>query len=279
MKISEALYLGKKELLKSNLDIRVSLESEILLSFVLNKRREWLHAYSNADIKENKFLEFISLIKRRLNAEPIEYIIKEVSFYGYKFYVDNRVLIPRPETEILVDKSQEIIKRNHLKNIVEIGTGSGVISIILALLNPNIHIKAIDISQQALEVAKTNACFFMNNKISPNQIEFICADLFDESIKEVDFIISNPPYISNSFILEKNVLFEPHQALFGGNNGDEILKKIICIAKKKNVPFIACEIGFNQKNTLNEFLIQSSYKPEFYQDLSSIDRGFVAQLI
>lgn len=278
---------------------RANLVCETLLAHFLGKNRVFLHSHSHKKIQdilceslcesaqdshessanltfdspqmlESKIFEAIS----RLNdGYPLEYITKKVSFYSQEFFIDCGVLIPRPETELLVDMALQLIKAHDIQKIYEIGTGSGIISIMLCLLNPHIQITATDISRPALKIAQKNIALksAMDSTIN-SRILLVESDL----LKSVDFtpkdslIISNPPYIAQSYAIPRNLTYEPQNALFGGKNGDEILRQIIAL----DSDYLCCEIGHNQGH-LADFLTR--YKSvEFYKDYAGFLRGFVA---
>ncbi len=190
-------------------------------------------------------------IKRLNNGEPVQYIVGNVDFYGYKINVNKNVLIPRFETEELIFKTINLIKKNLNENIkvLDIGTGSGCISIALKKEIPGLDITAVDISEDALVVAKNNA---LENNC---EINFIKSDLFNNIDDKYDLIISNPPYISYDEqimdIVKKN---EPHLALYAKNNGlyfyEEIIKNSSNYLNDKNI--IAFEIGYLQANEIKK---------------------------
>ena len=296
LKSSKSAYKGE----------RANLVCEILLAHFLGKERVFLHANSERKIQgildsnestsslrdstqrvelwqstndllpqdeftlHSKLLESVSRLN---NGYPLEYITKKVSFYGMDFFIDEGALIPRPETEILVDKATQIIKSHNIQQIYEIGTGSGIIAITLCLQNPHIQITATDISPTALQIAQKNiALKSALDSTLKSRIRLICADLLQgaDFVPKNSLIISNPPYIAEDYALPKNVAYEPKIALFGGKNGDEILRKIIAL----NADFLCCEIGHNQ-GYLADFL--GAYKSvEFYKDYAGFTRGFVA---
>ena len=248
-----------------------SKEVEILMMHLLDKNTIWLHLHYNEEFTKEKELE--QLVKKRATSYPLEYLINKASFYGEMFIVKEGVLIPRPETEILVENALEILKdkKDSLK-ILEIGTGSGIISVMLALLVENIKIIAVDINEKALALAKENA---IKHGVQ-DKIEFRISNLY-ENVNENDIFmtISNPPYIANDYKLPINVKYEPSNALFGGNIGDELLKDIIKDTSDKKIPYLLCEMGYDQKapleNYFKEFNIDSF---SFYKDYESFDRGF-----
>lgn len=205
---------------------------------------EYLKKYLPSDKLENG-------IKRLNNGEPVQYIVGNVDFYGYKINVNKNVLIPRFETEELIFKTINLIKKNLNENIkvLDIGTGSGCISIALKKEIPGLDITAVDISEDALLVAKNNA---LENNC---EINFIKSDLFNNIDDKYDLIISNPPYISYDEqimdIVKKN---EPHLALYAKNNGlyfyEEIIKNSSNYLNDKNI--IAFEIGYLQANEIKK---------------------------
>ncbi len=247
-------------------------EVEILLLYLLEKNTIWLHL--NYEKECSCEVELKKLVQRRATQYPIEYITKKASFYGEMFEVMDGVLIPRPETEILVDKAQEILKDIKSPKVLEIGVGSGIISVMLALLIDNIEIVAVDINDKALELAKRNA---IKHQVE-HKIRFVKSDLFTNVSDELkfDMVVSNPPYIADDYKLPKNVKYEPSNALFGGKIGDELLKNIIDTTLNKKIKYLLCEMGYDQKKPLNNY-INEHYKVqklEFYKDLEDFDRGF-----
>ena len=248
-------------------------EVEILLLHLIKKNVIWL--YLNEDKECSCFNELESLVKKRAQNYPLEYITNQVTFFGEIFKITKGVLIPRPETELLVEKVIEKFKDKKDLKIIEIGVGSGIISAILAK-NLDCKIIAVDINKKALNLAKEN---FILHKVE-EKIELIESDLFN-NVKEIDFdiCISNPPYIAKDYKLPKNVTFEPTEALIGGEKGDEILKQIIDEVFKRDIKFLACEMGYDQKDSIEKFLKDFKYKSlEFYKDYSGFDRGFLLEI-
>ncbi len=249
-------------------------EIEILICHLLDKNNIWLHINYNSTFEKEKELE--KLVNKRATNYPLEYIINKASFYGESFLTKEGVLIPRPETELLVDNAIEILKNRNCKTkVLEIGTGSGIISVMLALLIEDIEIIAVDINQKALDLAKQNA---IKHKVS-NKIDFRYSNLY-ENVNEDDIFmtISNPPYIANDYKLPENVKFEPSNALFGGNIGDELLKDIIDSTYKRDIKYLLCEMGYDQKQPLENYFKSFDIKNyEFYKDYEKFDRGFTIQ--
>ncbi|MFK5881155.1 MAG: peptide chain release factor N(5)-glutamine methyltransferase [Sulfurospirillum sp.] len=240
-----------------------------LLAFSLQVECLWLISHDDFIVDEPK--DFLENIDKRANFYPLEYILKETSFYSKMFYTDDRVLIPRPETEILIDKVFSICRDMKKPIIAEVGAGSGIISVMLSTLLPDVNIIATDISQDALEVAKINA----NRHRVEDRIRFVRTNLLEGINEKIDILVSNPPYIKDDEKLDKNLSYEPDLALFGGNKGDEILRCLIDEAIKRDVKVLACEMGYDQKEKINNYLKNHNLSAEFYKDLAGIDRGFV----
>ena len=273
MTIKEALRWAKEQLTEAC--ERPQFEAELLLSHHLKQDRMYLitHECDTVEDIEN----FQSLIQRRVANEPYEYIVGSASFYDIHLEVEEGVLIPRPETEILIDLVAEIIEKENIKNIVEIGVGSGAISVVLARKFPKLQIVATDICDTPLKVAGKNIDTFTLNK----QIELRKSNLIDEISEEIELVVSNPPYIAEDFLLKSNVVdYEPKEALFGGRVGDELLKQIIIDVKARDIKYLACEMGYDQKEPLQEFVNEIGVKSiEFYKDLAGFDRGFVIKFL
>ena len=241
MNYKDAINLGSRTLKSNNLD------SELLLAKTLNLTREEILINLQTQINQKKLLDFKKLINRRKLNEPIAYILNSKEFWKYKFYVNYNVLIPRPETEMIVEESLKNINFDKSIKLLDIGTGSGCI--IISILNdrPNCYGSAIDICEKALKVAKYNAkMHHLTNKIN-----FINMDIDKFLNCKYDFIISNPPYIKKFDLkrLESNVrLYEPAVALEAGTDGFSGIKKIIIKSSKllkKNGQLIF-EIGEKQ---------------------------------
>jgi release factor glutamine methyltransferase len=218
---------------------------------------------------------FKKLVKRRAKHEPYEYIVGSASFYDIHLAVEPGVLIPRPETEILIDLVAEIIEREHIIRIAEIGVGSGAISVVLARKFPQLKVIATDICDTPLKVAAKNRDTFALQA----QIELRRSNLIDEVSEEIELVVSNPPYIAEDFLLKSNVIdYEPKEALFGGRVGDELLKQIIVDVKAKGVKHLACEMGYDQKEPIQAFVNEIGVKSiKFYKDLAGFNRGFIIE--
>jgi len=267
----EALSWASSEL--SVTCVRPQYEAELLLAYHLNQDRMYLITHDR-DILENTDI-YKALIKRRANNEPYEYIVGEASFYDIHLSVEEGVLIPRPETEILIDLVADIIEKESITNIAEIGVGTGAISIVLARKFPELKVVATDICEAPLRVAQRNIETFGLAK----QITLRESNLIDKVSEPIELVVSNPPYIAEDFLLESNVVdYEPKEALFGGRVGDELLKQIILDVKSRGIKWLACEMGYDQKEPLSAFVNEVGVKSiQFYTDLAGFDRGFVIE--
>ncbi len=254
------------------------LDAELMLAHTLGLSRVQLYTQFDRPLAELELQQYKTFFKRRSEREPLAYILGKKEFYSLEFKVTPDVLIPRPETELLVEKAIKLLKnppsspfekgeiQEGLK-ILDIGTGSGCIAISLAKHQPHSKITAIDISEAALNVAKTNA---QTHKVE-NQIRFLqmdCLQLPDSSLKELDrsfdLILSNPPYIPNEEIpkLEIEVQREPFQALSGGKTGLDFYEKLIPWTKKHLTKegFALFEIGFNQAEEVEKIATNAGFQ-------------------
>lgn len=271
MDIRDAIEFGVSTL--SNRVPRPRLESEILLSSILHRDRIYLFLNPSVPLSNREKEIYIQYLQRRREGEPIEYITNRVSFYNHHFFIDKGALIPRPETEILVDKVLEAISNIPNPKILEIGTGSGAVAISIAIERKDSYILAVDISNQALQVAKKNIELFQ-----VSNIEIRKSNLFQniQSSEEFDIIFSNPPYISVSEKgkLQRELDYEPDIALFGGERGDEVLKNIIDQFFIRNEKVLICEMGYNQRDEVARY-VDGRGRLDFYKDFAKLDRGFI----
>lgn len=257
-------------------------EKEILLTSILNCPRSALYnGVLSLSYEQLKMLEYSLSLRAR--GFPLQYILGETEFFGLTFKVDEKVFIPRPETEILVESIIEKVKgsysRYELKvKIIDIGTGSGCIAISLAKYFLSAKITALDFSQNALEVAKHNSK--LNNVY--DEIEFIESNLFEElEPTSYDLIVSNPPYICSADIanLQEEIKYEPRLALDGGRDGLDFYRRIIKNAPKflKKGGFLFLEIGFGQRDDIVKIASREKKLDilETVKDYSNIERVLV----
>lgn len=274
MTVKEILNKGIKDLKEMNID-EASFLARMLLCDVLKCRKEELIIRLEYEIKEGKRLEFLNGLDKLANGYPIQYLIHSKEFMKMDFYVDENVLIPRSDTEILVEEVIRICKEKGERDILELCTGSGIIAISLAKYIEDSNIIGVDISGRALEVAEKNAKRLLENQ----KIEFIKSDMFENIGGKFDVIVSNPPYIKTNVLDEYNLKFEPKLALDGGKDGLEFYNIIINEAYKylKKDGIIALEIGFDQRREVENLVKNSGKYGEFYclQDLGGNDRVIV----
>lgn len=253
MNIEEIL---KKEInnLKQNNIENSTLKAKILLANILNVKKEYLLMHSEEEIKQEDKIKYENCIKELIKGKPLQYITNKQEFMALDFYVDENVLIPQPDTEILVEKAIEISKTTQKNKILDMCTGSGCIAISLAKKINNAQITAVDISNSALNVANKNA---INNNVE-NKIKFINSNMFNNIEEKFDIIVSNPPYIETETInkLEIEVQNEPHLALDGGIDGLKFYKIIANNAFKylNENGYLLLEIGYNQQNSVTQLL-------------------------
>jgi release factor glutamine methyltransferase len=240
----------------------------------------WLIAHEDEPLAADAAGPFCDLIERRLAGEPIQYITGEAEFYGLPFHVNRDVLIPRPETEHLVEKAMALAAEFVRPKIVDVGTGSGAIAVALAHALPFAEITATDISADAQAVAKANVA---RNGVA-DRVRFFKGDLLEAVAGEhFDIVISNPPYVpeSDHATLDVEVRdYEPAQALFAGEDGLQIYRRLIPAAFGALVPggFLALEIGYGQRAGIEALLVREGFAGiEFIPDLQGIARVAVAR--
>ena len=262
MLVNEAIAFAEQELKRSN-NLNSRLDSEILVSHLINIPRESIYSKLKENLPSSKTEELQNLVSRRVKKEPIAYILNNKEFWSTNFYVDRSVLIPRPETEVLIDLIlSQINNKNNYFNILDIGTGSGCI--LVSLLKELTKAKGVgvDKSSKAIAVAKKNSTSqHVDSRSSFKNINL-------ENIKfdkKFDLIVSNPPYLPDVSLKNLNLdikLYEPKIALQGGVQGVDFLCKIITLASKilKINGLLALEIGDNQFHILAKYLKENRFK-------------------
>jgi release factor glutamine methyltransferase len=257
------------------------LDSEILLSQVINKDRKYIFLNSKENLKQKYLKNFNNLIQRRRKGEPIAYLINKKEFWKKSFYVDQNVLIPRPDTELIVEQVLKLFLKSSKLQVLDIGTGSGCILLSLLKEMPNCYGIGIDISKKSINISKYNAKMLQ----LANKVKFYQSDVDNFKIGKYDLIVSNPPYIEVSCLryLENDVInFEPKLALNGGIDGFSKIRKVIdkaTVLIKKNGKLVL-EIGFNQKNKVQEMLKgKGFYINKTLKDYGKKDRCIISTKI
>jgi release factor glutamine methyltransferase len=261
MNALELINFGAKELRQKKI-ASSRLDSELLLSKVLNKNREEILINLNQEVGQRYLLKYKELISRRSKNEPVAYILKEKEFWSKNFFVSPDTLIPRPETELMVEKLVKIFREKKI-SVLDIGTGSGCI--LISLISELIHSKGvgIDISKSAIKIAKKN----LDKHLMQDKIKFINKSLDSKFYQKFDLIVSNPPYIKSNEIknLKEDIKkYEPRIALDGGNDGLDLIKKVIYKTKYilKVKGMLALEIGNEQFKKVSEILIKKNFRIE-----------------
>ena len=254
------------------------LDAELILSKVINKKREEVILNINNKLNNSDIIKFKNYLFRRSQNEPIAYILGYKHFWKDKFLTNKSVLIPRPDTELIIEEALKYLPNDKSKKILDIGTGSGCIVVSLIKERPKCTATAIDISLKTIIVAKTNAKLHQLE----NKINFINIDIDKYKSSYYDLIISNPPYINNVELnrLDDDIKFhEPKLALSGGSDGLRNLKKVIFKSKKllKLNGKLILEIGYKQKNQCVKILNENKfYINKISKDLSGKDRCIVS---
>ena len=276
MDIQSALKKGQSILIDNNI-ISAKLDSEILMSQAIRKNKKFIILNLHKEIKKRDLDYFDNLIQERANRKPIAQIIKKKDFWKYEFIVNNNVLIPRPDTEILIEQALKLVKNKNRLQILDIGIGSGCILMSILKEKKNFIGTGIDISNKSLQISKVNGQKLGLN----NRFRLFKSNIDNFNTGKYDLIISNPPYIkkNNLKCLEKDIGFEPKQALDGGLDGLSEIRKVINKSSeliKRSGHFII-EIGFDQKNKVKKILRDNGfYIKETVKDLSNHDRCIVS---
>ncbi len=280
MTIKETLRKGMIQLKTENVT-EPNLKARLIMQYILNKPRQYLIIYDNQVLTLRQEVNYFKAIKRLINGEPIQHITHQQEFMKLNFFVNEDVLIPRPDTEILVEEVIKIARKINAKKILDMCTGSGAIAVSLAKYLDNVEITAVDISEKSLDVAKTNA---KNNEIE-NKITFIESNLFENIVNEkYDIIVSNPPYIRKDIIktLTKEVQKEPKIALDGGYDGLDFYRKITHQSEEylKFNGYLCFEIGYDQKKDVIKIINDEKKFTGTYskKDLCDNDRIIVTRL-
>ena len=280
MNIKDLVNSGVKILKENNIKNPI-LDAEIILSSIIKKDRDYIILNENDQINQFLIKKFFNFINRRKTGEPISYIVKSKYFWNNCFYVNKDVLIPRPDTEHIVEEVLKLVRVNSRKSVLDIGSGSGCILLSILKERKLLTGYGIDISKKSINVCKINAKRLEIN----NRAKFYVSDIDKFFLGKYDIVVSNPPYINTSKIkyLEKDVSkFEPRLALDGGVDGFSEITKVVGRTKdliKKNGIFIL-EIGFKQKEKVIEILNKKGfYIKKVIKDYAGIDRCIISYKI
>lgn len=255
------------------------LDAQVLLAHCIGRDRQFLYAHPEEELSGADEERFRLMVARRMEGEPVAYITGQKEFWSLTFEVTPDVLIPRPDTEILVEEVLKLFKREAEVRILEIGTGSGAISVALASALQRASITATDFSSNALAVAARNA---LNNNVG-ERISFVCGDLFEPAVGMYDIIVSNPPYISEGefALLAPEVReYEPRRALVAGPEGTEIHRRLVQGAGRflRRGGWLAMELGAGQRGALEKMLYNSDYCDiVFHRDYAGVERAVLAK--
>ena len=280
MNIQSAVTEGTN-ILKNRSILSAKLDSEILMAKALDKKREYIILNNDEIIKEQNLEYFKKLVQERATRKPIAYLLNKKSFWNSEFYVNKNTLIPRPDTEIILEQILKFTKNKNYLNILDIGVGSGCILLSVLKERKNFYGTGIDISRNSLDICKMNA----KKLLLERRVKFFKSDVDKFAIGKYDLVVSNPPYIKTSDLkyLESDVIkFEPKLALDGGLDGLSVIRKVIKKSSellKKNGKFIL-EIGFDQKNKVIKLLNNKGfYINSTVKDLANNDRCIISTKI
>lgn len=254
-------------------------EVNLLLQHVLGVNRAWLISHENDVLSVEKVTEFTALLSQRIAGEPIAYIVGQREFYGLNLKVTPDTLIPRPDTETLVEAALERITQNRLLTVLDLGTGSGAIALAIAKNRPQTQVTAVDASSSALTIAQENA-----NQLQISNVQFLLGNWFESLAgKTFDMIVSNPPYIAaaDPHLSQGDLRFEPASALASGEDGLDDIRMIVQQAAQYLNPngWLMFEHGYNQADEVAKLLAEAEFIAiQHVQDLAGIARVTLGQL-
>ena len=280
MKIHNLLKEGQKKL-KNSINDSYQLDSEILMSKILHKKREFILLNLEKEVDKQKSNIYKNLFNQRSQGKPIAYLLGKKDFWKHEFDVSKDVLIPRPDTELIIEKVLDLTKHKSKLNILDIGVGSGCILLSILKEKPYFNGTGVDLSKKCLDISKINAL-----KLGiKNKVKFFKSDIDNFNYGKYDLIISNPPYIKKSDLkyLENDVIgFEPVKALDGGLDGLSEIRKVINRSSEliRNKGKLVLEIAFDQKQKVKQLLINRGfYINGIFKDLAQNDRCIVCTKI
>lgn len=274
--IDDILKYGESILMDVTEDYKI--DAKLLLEYTLEKDSVYLFLNKHEKVTVQQEEAYFAVLKRRATGEPLQYILGQQAFMGLNFFVGPGVLIPRSDTETLVLQVIDQIKRLQYKSVLDIGTGSGAIHIALCHYLKDIQCTTVDISEEAISIAKKNAL----NLGVRERVKYVKSDVFENIEEKFDVIVSNPPYIPTEVIqgLQKELFYEPFIALDGGVDGYDFYKKII----KESIHYLnpngllAFEVGHDQGRYVKQLLEKAGFcEVEIHCDLSGIERVVLAR--
>jgi len=259
MNLQSALNEGSKFLKNNNIP-NSKLDSEILMSKIINKDRKFIILNNNYKLSNKSFIDFKELINQRSKGKPISYLTGKKNFWKYEFEISQNVLVPRPDTELIIEQILEITKNKSKLNILDIGVGSGCILVSVLKEKKDFNGTGIDISKKCLDLSKINALKIGVN----NRIKLIKSNIDKFNYGKYDLIISNPPYIKKLDLFnlrKKSIRFEPIIALNGGIDGTSVISKVIYKSSKliKKKGKLVLEIGYDQKEKVKKILKEEGF--------------------
>lgn len=273
----DALEYGKKSLLECKIE-DAQLDAWLLLEYVCGISRGWYFVHEDEDISQDCIERYKLLIEKRGKHIPLQQLTKEAYFYGMKFFVNENVLIPRQDTEVLVEQVLNLTKGKENLKILDMCTGSGCILLALLANLKQASGTGVDLSEKALEVARRNG------REQGIEAFWIQSNLFDKVSGSYDIIVSNPPYIETAVIenlMDEVKFYEPRMALDGTEDGLFFYRVITAQAEKylENNGILAFEIGYNQGKAVSEFMIENGYREvQVLQDLAGLDRVVIGRI-
>ena len=280
MTIQQLLNKSYEELKKAEIESYI-IDCQLLLGKVLNLDRLAILTNKEMKLSESNILEYMKLIELRKRKMPVKYLLGICEFMGMEFIIREGVLIPRPDTEVLVEEVIKVIQERDYKEVCDVCCGSGIIGISIANYTKLTNINSYDISPVACEVTKENITNFnLSSRISVESSDLLCNAI--ESGKTFDVIVSNPPYIKEleiGTLMEDVKKYEPYIALNGGDDGLDFYRKITVQSYKvlRAGGMLAFEIGFDQKQEVMDILLEGGYENHYgIKDLSGKDRVLIA---
>ena len=261
LSIADFLAISTKTLSKAGI-ASARLDSELILAHVLRRSREWLLAHDATALTQPQQQQARQLLLQRTQRQPIAYLTGRRDFYGHSFLVNEQVLVPRPESEVILAMLDELMQDNHLRTVLDVGTGSGCLAISIKLTHPDLAVSACDISESALPVARLNAARLLP---SSQQVKFYQSDLLSDLPvgSQFDLIVANLPYLSpGQDGLSPELAYEPATALYADDDGLSLIKQLITTAPAHLTPrgYLLLEMNTKQVETVASYATDYRYQ-------------------